>query len=319
MADDPPKGAVIGGCCFILLIISGGLVGCSFSTLGYHHVGLDFDATSQSLNEDKLFGSGRHFIGLAHSFIQYPTYLHTIEFAEGSSIDGPTSGSSGPLSCGSKDGQAIVVELSFFMRINTSDVMNVVNIYKEYRTSYMPTVISRAQDAVKGTTVLFETLEFFTNRSKIAEAIHGSLSVSLASMSMLVEAVQLRDIQLSSNFEQAIIDKIVSAQADKTATEMGLAQQVIADTGVFVQRADTEIAVLTADASSEAVVTTGSATADASKRKIEADSDALKLLKTGLLSNNAQVLQYLWTQTLRDDRHSKLLVGLENNPAIVST
>jgi len=269
----------------------------------------------------RLFGAGRHFIGLAHSFIQYPTYLHTIEFADSTTnpIDGPTSGSSGPLNCGSKDGQAIVVELSFFMRLNTSDVMNVVNIYKEYRTSYMPTVISRAQDAVKGTTVLFETLEFFTNRSKISEAIHGSLSVSLASMSMLVESVQLRNIQLSSNFEQAIIDKIVSAQADKTATEMGLAQQVIADTGVFRQRADSEIAVLTADASSEAVVTTGSATADGSKRKIEADSDALKLLKTGLLSDNAQVLQYLWTQTLRDDRHSKLLVGLDNNPAIVST
>ena len=32
-----------------------------------------------------------------------------------------------------------------------------------------------------------------------------------------------------------------------------------------------------------------------------------------------QVLQYLWSQTLRDDTHSKLLVGLDRNPAIVST
>ena len=28
---------------------------------------------------------------------------------------------------------------------------------------------------------------------------------------------------------------------------------------------------------------------------------ALKLLKQDLMSNNAQVLQYLWSQTLRDD------------------
>ena len=38
-----------------------------------------------------------------------------------------------------------------------------------------------------------------------------------------------------------------------------------------------------------------------------------------LLTNNAQVLQYLWSQTLRDDTHSKLLVGLDSNPAIIST
>ena len=63
----------------------------------------------------------------------------------------------------------------------------------------------------------------------------------------------------------------------------------------------------------------GTASANAAKRKIEADSGALKLLKADLLSNNAQVLQYLWSQTLRDDTHSKLLVGLDSNPAIVST
>tara|TARA_B100000795_G_C22718334_1_gene406380 strand:+ start:538 stop:810 length:273 start_codon:yes stop_codon:yes gene_type:complete len=68
-----------------------------------------------------------------------------------------------------------------------------------------------------------------------------------------------------------------------------------------------------------ALTLAGTASANAAKKKIEADSGALKLLKADLLSNNAQVLQYLWTQTLRDDTHSKLLIGLDSNPAIVST
>ena len=63
----------------------------------------------------------------------------------------------------------------------------------------------------------------------------------------------------------------------------------------------------------------GTASANAAKRRIEADSGALRLLKEDLLTNNAQVLQYLWSQTLRDDTHSKLLVGLDSNPAIIST
>ena len=63
----------------------------------------------------------------------------------------------------------------------------------------------------------------------------------------------------------------------------------------------------------------GTASANAAKRRIEADSAALRLLKEDLLTNNAQVLQYLWSQTLRDDTQSKLLVGLDSNPAIIST
>ena len=63
----------------------------------------------------------------------------------------------------------------------------------------------------------------------------------------------------------------------------------------------------------------GTASANAAKRRIEADSAALRLLKEDLLTNNAQVLQYLWSQTLRDATHSKLLVGLDSNPAIIST
>lgn len=216
MGDDcGGKRSVIGGCCFIIALISGGLIGCSFSVLEYNQVGIDFDSTSQSINEDKIFRNGRHFIGLAHSFFVYPTKLLTVEFAERDDIGNP-DGQSGALSAGSKDGQAIEIEISFFIRLNTREASNVVNLYKEYRTTFMPTVISKATNAIKETTVKFETLEFFTNRTDISAEIHRALSVALESMSMDVEDVQLRSIKLSDKFEEAIIDKIVSAQADKT-------------------------------------------------------------------------------------------------------
>ena len=303
MGDDDEKKYMAGCCCFVILAISGGLVGCSFKTLEYNQVGIDFDSTSQSINEDKLFHNGRHFIGLAHSFFVYPTKLLTVEFAERDDIGNP-DGQSGPLSAGSKDGQAIEIEISFFIRLRTKEVSNVVNLYKEYRTTFMPTVISKATNAIKETTVKFVTLEFFTNRTDISAEIHRALSGALESMSMDVEAVQLRNIKLSDNFEEAIIDKIVSAQADKpsplnpnpnpnphphphptpistpnpnpnpnpnpdpnqadkTANENGLALQVEADTAVIVQQSDTNIAVIKASADSEAVVTTGAASAHA--------------------------------------------------------
>ena len=137
------KRSVIGGCCFVIFLISGGLIGCSFSVLEYNQVGIDFDSTSQSINEEKLFHNGRHFIGLAHSFFVYPTKLLTVEFAERDEL-GNVEGQSGALSAGSKDGQAIEIEISFFVRLNTKEPSNVVNLYKEYRTTFMPTVISNS-------------------------------------------------------------------------------------------------------------------------------------------------------------------------------
>ena len=119
--------------------------------------------------------------------------------------------------------------------------------------------------------------------------------------------------------QTAIEDKIVSAQRNKTMTETGLALQVRADTSVAVSRADAEIKVLQAEAGATAVSTLGEASAGATKTLIDADATALQGLKSDLLQTNAELLQYLWIETLADASSSKLLIGLNNNPAIVST
>ena len=119
--------------------------------------------------------------------------------------------------------------------------------------------------------------------------------------------------------QTAIEDKIVSAQRNKTMTETGLALQVRADTSVAVSRADAEIKVLQAEAGATAVSTLGEASAGATKTLIDADATALQGLKSDLLQTNAELLQYRWIETLADASSSKLLIGLNNNPAIVST
>jgi hypothetical protein len=321
MGEGSEKAVVAGGCCFFLLLLIGILVGCSFGVLVPNTVGIDFDGTTQKINEGKLFPNGRHYIGLGHVFLQFPTSLQTVEFADMTSRadrDDPKFGSSSALSCGSKDGQALDIELSFFFRIDTANVASVVGIYKAYRTNYMNTVISLAQDAIKNTAVFFNTVEFFTNRTEISALMHENIKTTLKEMSMDLYSTQLRNIKLTSNFESKVVDKIVSAQTDKTAQETGKALAVKADTGVINQKASTEIAVIRANAQSSSSVMTGSAAASAVKTRIEADAKALGTLKTGLLDSNDQVLQFLWSQTLQNDAGSKLIVGLDKNPVIVS-
>ena len=364
MSDDDDsrkqKATVIGGCCCLLLALAGGLIGCSFGIVGINEVGLDFDSIAVVVDDSKLFENGRFFIGLGHGFLLYPTYLMTVEFKKAGSEDigwdTDKSASGGVLACASKDGQQLDIELSYFVRIDTSDVSNVVNAHK---FNYLQTLVQISQDAIKGTSTQFNTYEYFQNRTAISEAFEKSLSDTLQQMYMTVHSVQLRDIQLTAGFEArapapaararprrrgppprrrvpalrpplstaappspaqtAIEDKIVSAQRNKTMTETGLALQVRADTSVAVSRADAEIKVLQAEAGATAVSTLGEASAGATKTLIDADTTALQGLKSDLLQTNAELLQYLWIETLADASSSKLLIGLNNNPAIVST
>lgn len=360
MSDDDDsrkqKATVIGGCCCLLLALAGGLIGCSFGIVGINEVGLDFDSIAVVVDDSKLFENGRFFIGLGHGFLLYPTYLMTVEFKKAGSEDigwdTDKSASGGVLACASKDGQQLDIELSYFVRIDTSDVSNVVNLYNAHKFNYLQTLVQISQDAIKGTSTQFNTYEYFQNRTAISEAFEKSLSATLQQMYMTVHSVQLRDIQLTAGFEArapapaaapapasarpasrpplssaappspaqtAIEDKIVSAQRNKTMTETGLALQVRADTSVAVSRADAEIKVLQAEAGATAVSTLGEASAGATKTLIDADATALQGLKSDLLQTNAELLQYLWIETLADASSSKLLIGLNNNPAIVST
>jgi regulator of protease activity HflC (stomatin/prohibitin superfamily) len=327
MSDDDDsrkqKATVIGGCCCLLLALAGGLIGCSFGIVGINEVGLDFDSIAVVVDDSKLFENGRFFIGLGHGFLLYPTYLMTVEFKKAGSEDigwdTDKSASGGVLACASKDGQQLDIELSYFVRIDTSDVSNVVNLYNAHKFNYLQTLVQISQDAIKGTSTQFNTYEYFQNRTAISEAFEKSLSATLQQMYMTVHSVQLRDIQLTAGFETAIEDKIVSAQRNKTMTETGLALQVRADTSVAVSRADAEIKVLQAEAGATAVSALGEASAGATKTLIDADATALQGLKSDLLQTNAELLQYLWIETLADASSSKLLIGLNNNPAIVST
>ena len=80
----PEKAVVICGgvTCCVLLITSIILLVCSFSTLEPNEVGIEYNANTLSINTDELYESGRHFLGLGHSFLIYPKTLQQVRFAE---------------------------------------------------------------------------------------------------------------------------------------------------------------------------------------------------------------------------------------------
>ena len=62
----------LGGCCCCTAIITTiVLVAISFSVLEATEMGLDYSSIAKSVNREDLYVSGRHMLGVGHSFKMY--------------------------------------------------------------------------------------------------------------------------------------------------------------------------------------------------------------------------------------------------------
>lgn len=79
-------------CVVIGVILAIALPIASNKSLETNEVGLDYDTTTMKLDEDNLYTSGRHFIGVSHYFIIYTTDWNSlsIENLNARSADGLT-------------------------------------------------------------------------------------------------------------------------------------------------------------------------------------------------------------------------------------
>ena len=78
----------------------------SLDSLEYNRVGLNYSSYFKSI-ENSTYTAGYHFIGLGHDFIPYDLTLATTEFSKQAGATLP------PISCRTKDGLALGLELSF--------------------------------------------------------------------------------------------------------------------------------------------------------------------------------------------------------------
>jgi hypothetical protein len=74
---------VISGIISSLIIIIV-LIATSFAKLEAYEVGLEYNPNAISINEDKLYTEGTHFLGPGHYFIKFNRQMRTVQL--GSSI-----------------------------------------------------------------------------------------------------------------------------------------------------------------------------------------------------------------------------------------
>jgi regulator of protease activity HflC (stomatin/prohibitin superfamily) len=167
----------------------------SLDGLKYNQVGLNYSSYFKSI-ENKTYSSGYHFIGLGHDFIPYDLTISTMEFSN-------QKGATLPLiSCRTKDGLKLDLELSFQYRVISSKIFN---IYTTYGNEMKEVLLRVAIDSISDTATKFSSLDFFTKRSLISDLMQKELNERIKKdMNCEVVFFQLRSIDLPDAYENAI-------------------------------------------------------------------------------------------------------------------
>eukprot|EP00003_Mantamonas_plastica_P033327 TRINITY_DN946_c1_g1_i2.p1 TRINITY_DN946_c1_g1~~TRINITY_DN946_c1_g1_i2.p1 ORF type:complete len:321 (-),score=104.64 TRINITY_DN946_c1_g1_i2:120-1082(-) len=312
---DDNEEAFAGGllcCCCCIVIPSVIMFAVSFDTLTPTQVGIDFNGNTKTIDTNMVYKNGRYFLGLGHYFIKFPTTLKTLEFSSAKDAN------AGALAAFSNDGQNINLEVSFQYRVMTSG-KQVIDIYKAMETNYEQQYVKEAQSSLKNVATRFTTVEFFSKRVEITQAMLSEVNSKLNPKWSTVELLQLRNVDIPDDFEDKIIDKVVANQDRRTKDEEQLVTQVRAATKVIESEADARITGIIAEANSKGFTRNQQAIADGFRAVLDAEGNSFKQLASTLNFTTDHLLTYLWSQQIKTAKEqTKLIVGFDGKGTILN-
>jgi regulator of protease activity HflC (stomatin/prohibitin superfamily) len=188
-------------------------------------------------------------------------------------------------------------------------------IYMDYGQAYRSTFAKISQDVLTDCTTRFTAFEFFSSRGNISHFMEAQLKAKLTPLGITVDALQLKDVDLPAEFENAIVDTQSSQQEKAKAENEQTSEAVGASTLVMEAKFKSEVAMTLANAKARALMETNQAKVDAFKmqqlQRLEgfAGMSELFRLPNGDINATA-LLDYIKTRTVQDHNQSKLLLAV---------
>lgn len=289
------------GCCAVLYLASIIMVACSFDTLEPLDAGIEYNTATKGINADQVYTSGRYFLGLGKAFLRFPRNYLNIEFSNSASADEP------PLVM---ERTQVTVECSLQYTLSLD---NLTTIYANNALNYHDKMVKEATNAIKNVASDWEAQKFYQDRRAAAAEMMAAARAALATQNGELRDFQLRKVTLKAQNEADVIRKMVTAEAQRTARNDQLRNEITAQTTVIAGEQDRLIAIFQANKTREANIITQQADATAKAVELNGQSSAFAVLKNGLGFSQPELLKYLWLQQLRTlDASTKLVVGFED-------
>jgi regulator of protease activity HflC (stomatin/prohibitin superfamily) len=194
---------ILGIMCCVIVVAVAIMIGVSFSRLEDFEVGIEYNPNAVSINKDKLYERGTHFLGLGHSFIKFSKNLRTIQMGKQSGQKVKADITKGTLTSRTKDALSVTLTCSFQYRVGNNKA-GLIQLYENFGEDYESAFIRLARNILRDEMAKFDALKVFQERTQIELAMKKGLANSLVSWNAIVESFQLLDITLPSKFTRAL-------------------------------------------------------------------------------------------------------------------
>mmetsp|Transcript_153293 Transcript_153293/g.471586 ORF Transcript_153293/g.471586 Transcript_153293/m.471586 type:complete len:298 (-) Transcript_153293:28-921(-) len=291
--------AVVGVAALTLLV----LFLCSFDTLEYQEMGLNYSWISETI-EDRTYFGGRYWLGLGNSFIKFPKMVKSVFF-----LDDLTTTTQGPaLQSRTRDGLNVRLEVSFQYRIKDKDVYQ---MYTTLGPNYEQTFIRMAIEQLATAATMHNAHFFFSNRTSISAEMHKMLNSHFDSHGFAeIPFFQLRTVHLPHDFEEAIKETQVKQQEIQIAQLEQNTNRVTFQTKVL--QAEQAVKVMQNQASAEAASILAQNDAYCQQYRVTQtlQSQALKNLMSASGWTPKQLLEYMRIKAVRDHPSEKTTIRM---------
>lgn len=291
-------GAIAAGCgtCCCVMIVSVILIVLGFSKLSVNEVGLNYSANSLTINTDKLYTNGIHFIGVGHSFVKYPKRQLELNM-EGSRA----------IVSRSNDGLQVTISTKILYSLEI-EVDALASLYLMFKEDFEVPIENICRSVIRDAASEFTAFQFWTNRSDIETAMTVALTTRLDDIFVKVETFLLSSYELPTKFKKAIeVTEVQRQEMNKVEFEVDKVKQ---QTQALVLKADET--VLQIETLTEGIVEGIRLAADAEifklNNSIEQEINGYKSIQTELGLSTDELTTMIWLNKMESSVVPKTIV-----------
>jgi len=291
----------------VLLLVLIGVM--SLDYVEQNEYGLVYNWVTKNIGK-RVYHGGTHYIGFWNKFVVFPATVQTIEF---SNRRWPLA-TSPTLHTRTKEGLGLQLSISFQY---TLDPDRLPQLYALTNIAYEGLFVRIARDQLLEAAAEYEGPQYWLQRQDVGDHMRSLVDQQLQESCAKLWGLQLLVIDLPDRYEQAITLTQVQQQIIKTRRNEQYAASIRADTEVLKADYDRQIRVVRASAEANYTVATRLAMAEAAGRKIQAEADALKYVRTKLHLSPEGAVQFQQLNAFGNLPNATFLANLPDARAMV--
>lgn len=187
------------------------------------------------------------------------------------------------------------------------------NLYNLANINYQGTIVRISRDVILKVGGMYNATNYWTDRGKIGDYMKENLNNELQKAFSSCESFQILRVELPKNYEDSIVSTQVEVQKTNMRKFEQKAELIRQNISVIISKAEQEIKITNATGIAEAYRIRQYAQAKALTSTVGAETQVYNRFQKELGISSTDLNDYLFLNSLMDNKNAKVLVGLQNS------